>query len=73
LYTVYTCALERDGLWQGKLYFTSRHLCFYGKVFSKAAKVMIDFQDVVSVEKKNTAGMFPNAIRIVTNNSKVII
>ncbi|TPX64551.1 hypothetical protein SpCBS45565_g05811 [Spizellomyces sp. 'palustris'] len=64
LLTTYTCALERDVLWHGKLYFTDVHLCFYGKLFAKSTKIVLNFRDVTGIEKKNTAGMFPNAIRI---------
>ncbi|KNC96387.1 uncharacterized protein SPPG_08286 [Spizellomyces punctatus DAOM BR117] len=64
LMTTYTCALERDVLWHGKLYFTDVHLCFYGKLFAKSTKIVVNFREVTGIEKKNTAGMFPNAIRI---------
>ncbi|KAJ3126482.1 Protein Aster-B [Nowakowskiella sp. JEL0407] len=72
LHGIYSCALERDVLWQGKIYQTALHLAFYGKIFSKAAKVIIHFQDVYTIEKKSTAGMFPNAIRITTANTRYV-
>ena len=58
-------------LWQGKLYLTSLHMCFYGKIFAKAVKVIIHFKDITAIEKKTTAGMFPTAIRVTTVNAKV--
>ncbi|KAJ3090980.1 hypothetical protein HK102_002055 [Quaeritorhiza haematococci] len=70
LTSVYTCALEREVLWQGKIYISGGHVAFYGKIFAKAAKVIINYRDVTAIEKKSTAGMFPNAIRITTANSR---
>ncbi|KAJ3277765.1 hypothetical protein HK104_002998 [Borealophlyctis nickersoniae] len=68
----YTCALERDVLWQGKLYLSALHICFYGKIFAKAAKVIVHFKDVTGIEKKNTAGMFPNAIKVLAGDTKYV-
>jgi len=68
---VCTCNLERDVLWQGKIYPTAYHICFYGKIFAKAAKVTIHFKDITLIEKRSTVGMFPNAIRINTASIEV--
>jgi hypothetical protein len=68
----FSCALERDVLWHGKIYYTSNYLCFFGKIFGKGARVMVNFKDVVAIEKKTTAGVFPNALRVMTLNSKVL-
>ncbi|KAJ3042627.1 hypothetical protein HDV00_006906 [Rhizophlyctis rosea] len=68
----FTCAMERDVLWQGKIYLTTLHMCFYGKIFAKSAKVIIHFKDITSIEKKNMAGLFPNAIHVTTVNAKYI-
>ncbi|ORY28103.1 hypothetical protein LY90DRAFT_513242 [Neocallimastix californiae] len=70
--TVCSCNLERDVLWQGKIYPTAYHICFYGKIFAKAAKVTIHFKDITQIEKRSTVGMFPNAIRINTANIEYV-
>jgi len=70
--TIYSCNLERDVLWQGKIYPTAYHICFYGKIFAKAAKVTIHFKDITQIEKRSTVGMFPNAIRINTANIEYV-
>jgi len=70
--TVCSCNLERDVLWQGKIYPTAYHICFYGKIFAKAAKVTIHFKDITQIEKRSTVGMFPNAIRISTANIEYV-
>jgi len=70
--SVCSCNLERDVLWQGKIYPTAYHICFYGKIFAKAAKVTIHFKDITQIEKRSTVGMFPNAIRINTANIEYV-
>ncbi|TPX33061.1 hypothetical protein SeMB42_g07526 [Synchytrium endobioticum] len=70
LLSVYRCALEKDVIWQGKCYLTSNHCCFYGKIFAKAAKVALLYAEIISIEKKHTAGIIPNAIRIKTASNR---
>ncbi|KAG0265328.1 hypothetical protein BG011_005028 [Mortierella polycephala] len=60
----FTCALELEVLWQGTLYVTATHVCFYGKRFGKTVKVMVDYQDLVSIEREKKMGVFPSSIRI---------
>ncbi|KAG0242600.1 hypothetical protein BGX31_000125 [Mortierella sp. GBA43] len=60
----FACALEREILWQGTLYVTATHICFYGRHFGKTVRVMVDYQDLVSVEKEKKMGVFPSSIRI---------
>lgn len=69
---VSSCALEKDVLWHGKLIFTNKHLCFRGKLFAKAVKLVVPFNDILAIEKKSTV-LIPNAIRIVTLHAKVIL
>jgi hypothetical protein len=68
---IYSCALERDILWQGRIYVTNAAICFYSKIFSNELKQIIYLKDVDSMEKAMTAGIFPNAIRITAGESKV--
>jgi len=67
-----SCNLERDVLWQGKIYPTDYHICFYGKIFANEAKVTIHYKDITQIEKRSTVGMFPNAIRINTANTEYV-
>ncbi|KAF9925831.1 hypothetical protein FBU30_004451 [Linnemannia zychae] len=60
----YSCALEREILWQGTLYVTATHVCFYGKHFGKTVKVIIDYQDLVLMEREKKMGVFPSSIRL---------
>ncbi|KAI9338474.1 hypothetical protein BDR26DRAFT_412803 [Obelidium mucronatum] len=67
---VYNCALEKDILWQGKLYCTTNYLCFHSVVFGKTEKLILKLKDIISIEKKMTAGVFPNAIKMTLLDGK---
>lgn len=60
----YSCALEREILWQGTLYVAATHVCFYGKHFGKVVKVIIDYRDLVLIEREKKMGVFPSSIRL---------
>ncbi|KAK3826215.1 MAG: hypothetical protein JOS17DRAFT_251090 [Linnemannia elongata] len=60
----YSCALEREILWQGTLYVAATHVCFYGKHFGKTVKVIIDYRDLVLIEREKKMGVFPSSIRL---------
>ncbi|KAF9541216.1 hypothetical protein EC957_003292 [Mortierella hygrophila] len=60
----YSCALEREILWQGTLYVATTHVCFYGKHFGKTVKVIIDYRDLVLIEREKKMGVFPSSIRL---------
>ena len=60
----YSCALEREILWQGTLYVAATHVCFYGKHFGKTVKVIIDYRDLLLIEREKKMGVFPSSIRL---------
>ncbi|KAF9155727.1 Protein Aster-C [Actinomortierella ambigua] len=60
----FTCALQRDYLWQGTLFVTLTHLCFFGRHFTKTIHIKIHFADLVSIDKEKKLGMIPNTLRI---------
>ncbi|KAJ3153693.1 hypothetical protein HDU86_005192 [Geranomyces michiganensis] len=64
LEAIYSCALDREGLWHGKMFLTSQHLCFSGTHFTKSAKIILSYPEITGVQKKNSGGMFPNALRM---------
>nr|XP_021329434.1 GRAM domain-containing protein 1C isoform X1 [Danio rerio]XP_021329435.1 GRAM domain-containing protein 1C isoform X1 [Danio rerio] len=66
----YTCALQKDILLQGRIYFTENCLCFYSHVF-RGTKIMVNMKDIISVSKEKTAKWIPNAIQISTNSEKL--
>ncbi|KAI8325049.1 hypothetical protein GQ54DRAFT_308647 [Martensiomyces pterosporus] len=66
----YGCALQRDILVQGRLYLTENFVCFYSNIFGWVTNLVIGIDEVVSIEKKMTALIIPNAIQISTLHAK---
>lgn len=64
LMKVYSCALLRDILLQGRLYISRHWLCFYANLFGKDIKVCIPVVSVRLVKKHKTAGLVPNGLAI---------
>ncbi|KAM9422770.1 GRAM domain-containing protein 2A isoform 4-T4 [Salvelinus alpinus] len=70
LMKVYSCALLRDILLQGRLYISRNWLCFYANLFGKDIKVAIPVVSVRLVKKHKTAGLVPNGLAITTDSSQ---
>ncbi|XP_076879873.1 GRAM domain-containing protein 2A isoform X2 [Brachyhypopomus gauderio] len=70
LMKVYSCALLRDILLQGRLYISRNWLCFYTNLFGKDFKVAIPVVSVRLVKKHRTAGLVPNGLAITTDTSQ---
>ncbi|KAJ1018804.1 hypothetical protein NDA16_004609 [Ustilago loliicola] len=66
----YGCALVREILIQGRLYISENHLCFKANIFGWVTNVVLPFSEVISIEKRMTAFVIPNAIQIATLQSK---
>ncbi|XP_076863213.1 GRAM domain-containing protein 2A isoform X2 [Brachyhypopomus gauderio] len=70
LMKVYSCALLRDILLQGRLYISRNWMCFYANLFGKDIKVVIPVVSVRLVKKHKTAGLVPNGLAITTDTSQ---
>ncbi|MEQ2255558.1 GRAM domain-containing protein 2A, partial [Ilyodon furcidens] len=70
LMKVYSCALLRDILLQGRLYISRNWLCFYANLFGKDIKVAIPVVSVRLVKKHKTAGLVPNGLAITTDSNQ---
>lgn len=66
----YSAALQRDILLQGRLYISEGHVCFSSNILGWVTNLVISFDEIVSVEKKSTAVIFPNAIVIQTLHAR---
>ncbi|KAF1995493.1 hypothetical protein P154DRAFT_526294 [Amniculicola lignicola CBS 123094] len=66
----YSAALQKEILLQGRLYISEGHLCFSSNILGWVTNLVISFDEVVSVEKKSTAVLFPNAIVIQTLHAR---
>ncbi|KAI9667004.1 MAG: hypothetical protein M1829_005611 [Trizodia sp. TS-e1964] len=68
----YSAAIQKEILLHGRLYVSEGHICFNSNVFGWVTNLVINFDEVVSLEKKSTAVIFPNAIIIQTLQAKNI-
>jgi hypothetical protein len=66
----YSAALQKEILLHGRLYVSEGHICFSSNIFGWVTNLVISFDEVVAVEKKNTAVVFPNAIVIQTPHAR---
>ncbi|XP_061657266.1 GRAM domain-containing protein 2B-like isoform X2 [Syngnathoides biaculeatus] len=60
----YTCALQRDILYQGKMFVSPNWICFHSKVFGRDTKIAIRAASVTFIKKTKTALLVPNALVI---------
>lgn len=66
----YTCALQKDILYQGKMFVSDNWICFHSKVFGKDTKIAIPVISVTFIKKTKTALLVPNALVIETTNEQ---
>uniref|UniRef100_A0A803NCP8 VASt domain-containing protein n=1 Tax=Chenopodium quinoa TaxID=63459 RepID=A0A803NCP8_CHEQI len=66
----FNCALQENILLQGHMYLFENYICFYSNIFGFETKKIISLQEVTSVRRAKTAGIFPNAIEIVAAGKK---
>ncbi|KAK1801231.1 hypothetical protein P4O66_022929 [Electrophorus voltai] len=66
----YTCALQKDILYQGRLFVSDNWICFHSKVFGKDTKIVIPVTSVKVIQKTKTAILVPNALVITTAQEK---
>lgn len=66
----YSAALQREILLHGRLYVSEGHICFSSNILGWVTNLVMSFDEVVSVEKKSTAVIFPNAIVIQTLHAR---
>ncbi|KAJ7988535.1 hypothetical protein DPEC_G00324580 [Dallia pectoralis] len=66
----YTCALQKDMLYQGKMFVSDYWICFHSKVFGRDTKVAIPVHSVTHIKKTKTAILVPNALVITTTNER---
>lgn len=66
----FSCALSREILFQGKLYVSEYHICFNSNLLGWVNSIVIPIDNVINIEKRSTAGLFPNGIIIETTDTK---
>ena len=65
----FTCAVESTVLLHGRMYITSKFICFYSNLFGLEKKIRIPYSHIRSITKTMTAMVIPNAISISTGNT----
>ncbi|XP_028829572.1 GRAM domain-containing protein 2B-like [Denticeps clupeoides] len=68
----YTCAWQRDILYQGKMFISDNWICFHSKVFGKDTKIAIPVIAVTLIKKTKTAILVPNALVITTTSDRYV-
>lgn len=66
----FSCALSKDILVHGRMYVSEHNICFNSNILGWVTTLVIAFDEVVGLEKKMTAGLFPNAITIQTLHNR---
>ncbi|XP_077673511.1 GRAM domain-containing protein 2B isoform X2 [Eretmochelys imbricata] len=68
----FTCALQKEILYQGKLFISENWICFHSKVFGKDTKISIPVFSITLIKKTKTALLVPNALVIATVSDRYI-
>lgn len=66
------CALSKDILVHGRLYLSEHYVCFNSNILGWVTNIIIPLQEVIQIEKKSTAVLFPNGIIIRTLYHKYV-
>lgn len=66
----YSCALQKEILLAGRIYISEGHICFFSNILGWVTTVVISFDEVVSIERENTAVVFTNAIAVQTLHAR---
>ncbi|XP_017692459.1 PREDICTED: uncharacterized protein LOC108508287 isoform X2 [Lepidothrix coronata] len=62
----FSCAWQREVPYHGRLYVSSRHVCFHSSLLLKDIKAVVPVASISALKKTNTALLVPNALSIRT-------
>ncbi|EGW35195.1 uncharacterized protein SPAPADRAFT_132504 [Spathaspora passalidarum NRRL Y-27907] len=68
----FSCAVSKDILVQGKMYLSDHYICFNSNILGWVTNVILPLHEVIQIEKKSTAGLFPNGMIIRTLHHKYV-
>lgn len=66
----YSSALQREIILAGRMYVSEGHICFSSNILGWVTTLIINYDEIVSIEKESTAVVFPNAIAIQTLHAR---
>lgn len=67
-----SCALSKDILVHGKMYLSEHYICFNSNILGWVTNLCIPLNEVIQIEKKLTAVLFPNGLVIHTLHQKYV-
>lgn len=65
----FSCALSRELLLQGRIYISEHFFCFNSSLLGWVTSLVISHDDIVKLDRRSTAGLFPNGIIIETKET----
>lgn len=68
----FSCALSKDILVQGKMYLSAHYICFNSNILGWVTNITIPLREVLQIEKKSTAVLFPNGMVIRTLHQRYV-
>ncbi|XP_054661947.1 GRAM domain-containing protein 2B-like [Grus americana] len=66
LLACFSCAWQREVPYHGRLYISSRYVCFHSSLLLKDIKAVVPIASISAIKKTNTALLVPNALSIRT-------
>lgn len=66
----FSCALSKEILVHGRMYVSERNICFNSNILGWVTNLIISFDEIVGLEKRATAGLFPNGIVVHSLHAK---
>ncbi|KAM6040195.1 GRAM domain-containing protein 2A-like [Theristicus caerulescens] len=70
LLACFSCAWQREVPYHGRLYISSRHVCFHSSLLLKDIKAVVPVASISALKKTNTALLVPNALSIRTTEGE---
>eukprot|EP00794_Sanderia_malayensis_P009499 gene9499-10493_t len=67
---VFTCALSKEILLQGKMFVSQNWICFYSNIFGYETKEMIEIRKILALRRERTVFVVPNAISMRTKERR---
>ncbi|KAL7667315.1 VASt domain-containing protein [[Candida] zeylanoides] len=68
----FSCAISKEILVQGRIYLSSHYVCFNSNILGWVTNLIIPLQEVIQIEKKATAVLFPNGMVIRTLQNRYV-
>lgn len=68
----FSCALSKDILVHGRMFLLENYICFNLNILGFVTHLVIPLREVIKIEKKSTAVLFPNGVVIKTLHQRYV-